>query len=334
MNRKLQNILITGGSGFIGSNFINLTLNDSSFKGKIINVDCLTYAGDSKNLSDIESIHAGDRYFFEKIDICDKAKISHILKKYDIDTVIHMAAESHVDRSIESPHEFLRTNVMGTFNLLACAKDFWEQRKDVVFHHVSTDEVYGALGETGFFTEKTSYDPRSPYSASKASSDHIVRAYFHTYDFPVMISNCSNNYGPRQNKEKLIPLMITNMLNGKPLPVYGEGSNIRDWIYVDDHNLGIWEILKKGKLGETYNLGGNNEVKNIDMVKTLCHHVAEKTGKDSKTYLDLITFVTDRLGHDFRYAIDNSKALNELEWKPVTSFKGGIDKTIAWYLDE
>lgn len=331
--RKLQNILLTGGAGFIGSNFIHYSFFSKKFSGRIINMDKLTYAGDLEKLEGLEEL-TNKKYFFEKVDICDKAIVKEVFEKYDIDTVIHMAAESHVDRSIDSPMEFLQTNIIGTYNLLECAKDYWKDRKDVLFHHVSTDEVYGSLGDEGLFHETTAYDPRSPYSASKASSDHLVRAFFHTYNLPVTISNCSNNYGPRQNKEKLIPLMLSNILKGEKLPVYGDGKNIRDWIFVDDHNEGIWDIIEKAELGETYNLGGNNEIRNIELVNTLCEKVAEKKEVNPETFKSLITYVTDRKGHDYRYAIDNSKAKDELNWVPRTSFEKGIEKTINWYMDE
>jgi len=329
-NRKLKNILITGGAGFIGSNFIQLMLREKEFSSRLINLDNLTYAG---NLDNLKGVIDHDNHVFVNEDICDKNKVIEIFKEYDIDTVIHMAAESHVDRSIESPLEFLNTNILGTFNLLSAAKEYWQDRQDVLFHHVSTDEVYGALGDDGLFTEETSYDPRSPYSASKASSDHIVRAFFHTYNLPIMISNCSNNYGPRQHKEKLIPLMISNLKERKPLPVYGEGKNIRDWIYVDDHNQALWFIINNGKNGETYNIGGNSEKRNIDLVKTLCQSVSKKLNIDENELLELITYVEDRLGHDYRYAIDNSKLI-ELGYHNDFTFEQGINKTIDWYLNQ
>lgn len=330
--RKLENILVTGGAGFIGSNFIHLMLKGDDFKGKIINFDKLTYAGDLNNLKGLPEELEDDRYFFVKGDICDSGKVAEVLREFDIDTVVHMAAESHVDRSISSPMEFLETNILGTFSMLKACHEYWGDRADVLFHHVSTDEVYGSLGETGFFTEDTKYDPRSPYSASKASSDHLVRAFYHTYGLPVTISNCSNNYGPRQNPEKLIPLMITNMVAGKELPVYGKGENVRDWIYVDDHNEALKVILTKGSVGETYNIGGRNEVKNIDLVNKLCEMVADFKSFPAEHFKTQIKFVTDRLGHDFRYAIDSSKIEQELGWKGGTSFEEGLKKTIDWYL--
>ena len=250
--RKLNNILVTGGAGFIGSNFIRYILNDNSFDGRIINIDSLTYAGNLESLQDVNSKFGGERYIFSNIDICDKEKIENIFKEYDIDTVVHFAAESHVDRSIHGPGEFIQTNIIGTFNLLDTARTSWKDRDDVLFHHVSTDEVFGSLGDKGFFFEDTPYDPRSPYSASKASSDHLVRAYYHTYDFPITLSNCSNNYGPFQFPEKLIPVMIENMVNEKPLPIYGDGKNIRDWLYVEDHNSAVWLIMKKGETGDSF----------------------------------------------------------------------------------
>lgn len=333
-NRRLGNILLTGGAGFIGSNFVHRLFSKMEFEGKLVNVDMLTYAGDLKKLEGLDESLLESRYFFVQADICDKEKIAEVFKKYDIDTVVHMAAESHVDRSITSPDEFLQTNIMGTFNLLQAARNFWGDRKDVLFHHVSTDEVYGSLGDEGYFTEDTAYDPRSPYSASKASSDHIVRAFHHTFGLPITISNCSNNYGARQNKEKLIPLIISNILKRKKLPVYGEGKNIRDWIFVDDHNDALWTILNKGESGSTYNVGGNNEIKNIDLVHMLCEKLAKKQSIDAKDNLDLIEFVTDRLGHDHRYAIDNSKIRNELGFENSVNFEEGLEKTIDWYLEQ
>lgn len=329
--RKIKNILVTGGAGFIGSNFIHLALGKPEFEGKIVNLDKLTYAGSPDNLKGLERFE-NQRHFFVKGDINDSELVMKTLKEHEIDTIVHMAAESHVDRSISSPREFIETNVMGTFNLLNCAKEFWGDRSDVLFHHVSTDEVFGSLGDEGFFVEDTAYDPRSPYSASKASSDHFVRAFFHTFKLPVTISNCSNNYGPRQNPEKLIPLMITNMLEGKKLPVYGQGKNIRDWIYVDDHNEGLWKILRQGQLGETYNIGARNEAQNLNLVMLLCEVAAQKTQRDPEELKSLVEFVTDRPGHDFRYAIDPSKMERELGWKVQTSFKSGLEKTVDWYL--
>ena len=339
---KKTNILITGGSGFIGSNFIHYLFEETKFKGRIINCDKLTYAANPLNLADIKKKYGGKKYFFERVDICDYSKIEKIFKKFKIDTVIHFAAESHVDRSIHGPKDFIETNIVGTFNLLDVARKYWGNRKDVKFHHISTDEVFGSLGKTGAFKETTPYDPRSPYSASKASSDHLVRAYFHTYGLPITISNCSNNYGPYQFPEKLLPLIILNALEGKPLPIYGDGKNVRDWLYVEDHCSAIWRIIEKGKIGETYNIGGNSEKKNIDIVKKICaildvkrpvkNNSAFKGGK-LKKYSDLITFVKDRLGHDRRYAINSSKIQKELGWKPKHSFEGGLTSTINWYLE-
>lgn len=331
-NREIKNVLVTGGAGFIGSNFIHLLLNKPEFTGKIINYDKLTYAGDLDYLKGLPTQEEGKRYFFVKGDINDTELLTKTLKEHQIDTVVHMAAESHVDRSISSPREFIQTNVMGTFNMLNTCKEYWGDRKDALFHHVSTDEVFGSLGDEGFFVEDTPYDPRSPYSASKASSDHFVRAFFHTFGLPITISNCSNNYGPRQNPEKLIPLMITNMINGAKLPVYGQGKNIRDWIYVDDHNEALYKILKSGKEGETYNVGGHNEIQNLELVMLLCEVVAEKTGMDPAKLKEQVEFVTDRLGHDFRYAIDPAKIEQELGWKLQTDFKTGLAKTVDWYL--
>ena len=325
--------MVTGGAGFIGCNFIRYLLRRPDFRGRIVNVDKLTYAGSLANLADVERENGGRRYFFEKADICDTQRMMAIFDVYDIDTVVHFAAESHVDRSITGPAAFVQTNVFGTFSLLEAARQRWQGRDDALFHHVSTDEVYGTLGESGYFTESTPYSPRSPYSASKAASDHFVMAYSHTYGLPVTLSNCSNNYGPYQNPEKLIPLMITNMLAGKPLPVYGDGKNVRDWIYVDDHNAAVWLILKSGKTGESYNVGGENEWENIRLVKTLCAVLAELTREPVERYERLITFVEDRLGHDRRYAIDCSKTKRELGWSQARSFEEQLGFTASWYLN-
>jgi dTDP-glucose 4,6-dehydratase len=337
-NRRLSNILITGGAGFIGSNFIRHIFNQPSFTGNIINLDKLTYAGNLENLKDIAEQYAGNRYFFEKTDITDKAALDTCFAKYKIDGVIHFAAESHVDRSITGPSEFIKTNIIGTFNLLAIAKKYWlddggDSEQYYLFHHVSTDEVYGSLGDKGFFLETTPYDPRSPYSASKASSDHIVSAYHHTYGLPITISNCSNNYGAYQFPEKLIPVMMLNILEEKPLPVYGDGKNIRDWLFVDDHCSGIWKVVSKGKLGETYNIGGDNEWTNIELVHRLCEIMADRKNKEKDYYKKLITYVKDRPGHDLRYAIDCKKIKKELGWKQSLTFSVGLEKTIDWYLD-
>ena len=325
--------MVTGGAGFIGSNFIHHLFKQTDFTGCIINVDKLTYAGNLENLIEIDKQFGGNRYFFEKVDIKNYDDIKAVLKKYDIDTIIHFAAESHVDRSIFGPVEFIQTNIMGTFSLLEGVRDYWKDRDDVLFHHVSTDEVYGSLGDSGYFFESTAYDPRSPYSASKASSDHLVKAYYHTYGLPVTMSNCSNNYGPYQFPEKLIPLMILNMLNNKPLPVYGEGKNIRDWLFVDDHCAAVWLIINQGKCGDTYNVGGDNEWENIRLIHTLCEKAAKILKKDDGSFKRLITFVHDRPGHDKRYAIDCNKIKNELGWKQEVDFSQGLDKTILWYLE-
>lgn len=342
--RALKNILVTGGAGFIGSNFIHYLFEKTDFAGKIINVDALTYAGNLESLSSVEKDFGANasgenknRYIFEKADICDRSLIEKILQKYNIDTIVHFAAESHVDRSILGPEAFVKTNVMGTFTLLDCARNFWKTtdgsiRSDVLFHHISTDEVYGSLGETGYFTETTPYDPRSPYSSSKASSDHLVMAYFHTYGLPITLSNCSNNYGPYQFPEKLIPLMISNMKQGKPLPVYGDGKNIRDWLYVEDHNSAVWTIMNKGLTGEKYNIGGENEWENIRLLEKLIEIVAEQTGKSLAEIKNTITYVKDRPGHDRRYAIDCSKLKKELGWKQSYTFEDGLKSTVKWYL--
>lgn len=327
----MRDILVTGGCGFIGANFIWHLLSAPDFTGRIINVDKLTYAGNPDNLGGIDEKSLG-RHIFIKADICDQKAMARIFEEFDIDTICHFAAESHVDRSIESPGAFIQTNIVGTFNLLELAR--LHKNSLTLFHHVSTDEVYGSLGDDGYFTEETPYRPNSPYSASKASSDHLVRSYAKTYDLPVTISNCSNNYGPYQFPEKLIPLMILNALEKKPLPVYGTGLNIRDWLYVNDHCSAIWTIMKKGTRGETYNIGGRCEMQNIEVVKTICDLLDKMAPEpDFGPRRNLITFVTDRPGHDLRYAIDSSKLQNELGWVPTESFNTGIKKTIQWYLD-
>lgn len=325
---------MTGGAGFIGTNFIRYLFEKIHYPGVIVNVDKLTYAGNPENLADIEAKFGGKRYFFEKIDICDFNACEKLFTTYNIDCVVHFAAESHVDRSIHGPKDFIYTNIIGTFNLLECCRSAWENDyASRRFHHISTDEVYGSLGETGYFYETTPYDPRSPYSASKASSDHLVMAYYHTYGLNVTISNCSNNYGPYQFPEKLIPLMILNMKSEKPLPVYGDGKNVRDWLYVEDHCLGVWLVVNEGKAGETYNIGGENEWHNIDLVQKLCEIVAEKTGKSRDYYKKLITFVKDRPGHDRRYAINCDKIKNELNFRQTVEFSQGLEKTVDWYLN-
>jgi len=331
-SRTFKNILVTGGAGFIGSNFIRTILTKTDFTGRIINLDKLTYAGNAASLADVEKAYS-DRYIFRQGDISDADLVALLFEEYGIDAVCHLAAESHVDRSIEGPEAFVRTNVMGTFTLLDAARKAWGNNMEgQLFHHVSTDEVYGSLGETGYFFETTPYDPRSPYSASKASSDHLVMAYSHTYGLPVTMSNCSNNYGPFQFPEKLIPVMIENMLEEKPLPVYGDGKNIRDWLFVEDHNTAVWAIMTGGRLGETYNIGGENEWENIRLVNTLCEVAAAETGKDKEYYKKLITFVKDRPGHDQRYAINCDKLKIELGWKQSLDFESGLRDTVQWYL--
>lgn len=323
-----DNLLVTGGAGFIGSHVVRKFIKTGMYK--VINLDKLTYAGNLENLRDVE----GDpNYEFVKGDICDSNFIKDLFEKYDFIGVVHLAAESHVDRSISNPMEFIQTNVVGTVSLLNAAKDAWKDKEGRKFYHVSTDEVYGSLDDGGLFTETTAYDPKSPYSASKASSDHFVRAYGNTYGLPYVISNCSNNYGPNHFPEKLIPLMIHNIQNGKPLPVYGKGENVRDWLYVEDHARAIELIFEKGRLGETYNIGGFNEWKNIDLVHLLCDLMDEKLGNEKGTSRKLITFVTDRAGHDLRYAIDATKLSEELGWKPSLQFEEGLSKTIDWYLE-
>lgn len=337
--RSLRNILVTGGSGFIGSNFIHFLLwKTPDFQGRIVNLDALTYAGNPENLTDAENKFGNRRYFFEHGDITDRSGVETVFRKYDIDCVIHFAAESHVDRSIVGPEAFIKTNVMGTFTLLDVARQYWKKgdgsiRKDVLFHHISTDEVYGSLGPTGHFTEETPYAPRSPYSASKASSDHLVFAYYHTYGLPVTLSNCSNNYGPFHFPEKLIPLMILNILDGKPLPVYGDGKNIRDWLFVEDHNSAVWAIVSRGTDGQKYNVGGENEWENIVLLNRLIDIVCQKTGLDPDVVRKQIAFVKDRPDHDRRYAIDCSKIKKELNWKQSVTFEQGLDLTVEWYLN-
>ncbi len=322
-------ILITGGAGFIGSHVVRLFINKYP-EYQIYNLDKLTYAGNLENLTDVEH---KENYHFIKGDITDTDFIQSIFDKHKFDSVIHLAAESHVDRSITNPLEFLQTNILGTANLLNSAKEIWKKDfSNRLFYHVSTDEVYGSLDDGGFFTESTSYDPKSPYSASKASSDHFVRAYENTYGMPIVISNCSNNYGPNQFPEKLIPLFINNIQNNKPLPVYGKGENIRDWLYVVDHAVAIDLVFHKGKKGDTYNIGGFNEWKNLDLIKVLCKVMDRKLGRADGASEKLITYVTDRAGHDLRYAIDANKIMNELGWQPSLQFEEGIEKTVDWYL--
>jgi dTDP-glucose 4,6-dehydratase len=327
----MKHMLVTGGCGFIGSNFVRYLLRESDFDGRVINVDLLTYAGNPENLADIEKTFP-DRYVFVKADICDREKMAHVFGRYTVDTVCHFAAESHVDRSIVRPDAFIQTNLIGTFTLLELART--NQDRIALFHHISTDEVYGSLGKKGYFTEKTPYRPNSPYSASKAGSDHLVRAFHKTYGIPVTISNCSNNYGPYQFPEKLIPLMILNALEGKPLPVYGDGRNVRDWLYVRDHCCAIWAIMKQGKRGETYNIGGNSEMENITVVEMICDILDANIGRlNNRSRRELISYVKDRPGHDRRYAINSSKLKRSLGWSPEESFESGLRKTIAWYLD-
>ncbi len=327
---KKRTILITGGAGFIGSHVVRLFVNKYP-EYRVINLDALTYAGNLENLRDVEK---NPNYEFVKADISDEKQVIDVFKKYHPDGVIHLAAESHVDRSISNPTEFIYTNIVGTVNLLNAARAAWKD--DLTgkrFYHISTDEVYGSLGDTGYFTETTPYDPKSPYSASKASSDHLVRAYHHTFGLAVVLSNCSNNYGPNQFPEKLLPLFIFNIKNNKPLPVYGKGENVRDWLYVEDHARAIDVIFHRGKDGETYNIGGNNEWKNIDLIRLLCRLMDKKLQREPGTSEKLITFVKDRAGHDLRYAIDSSKLQRELGWKPSVTFEEGLSKTVDWYLD-
>ncbi|MDF2189749.1 dTDP-glucose 4,6-dehydratase [Paraflavitalea sp. CAU 1676] len=329
MPNYTKTIMITGGAGFIGSHVVRLFVNKYP-DYRIVNLDALTYAGNLENLEDVKD---KPNYVFEIGDITDEARITGLFEQYQFDGIIHLAAESHVDRSISNPLAFVRTNVLGTVTLLNIARQFWKaDLGSKLFYHVSTDEVYGSLGETGFFTEETAYDPRSPYSASKAASDHFVMAYSHTYGLPVIMSNCSNNYGSHHFPEKLIPLMINNIKNNKPLPVYGKGDNVRDWLYVEDHARAIDTIYHKGKAGEKYNIGGFNEWKNIDLVHLLCNIMDKKLGRAAGESAKLITYVTDRPGHDMRYAIDATKLNKELGWSPSLQFEEGLEKTVDWYL--
>jgi dTDP-glucose 4,6-dehydratase len=324
-----RTILITGGAGFIGSHVVRRFVVKYP-EYIIVNADKLTYAGNLENLTDIEK---EKNYKFEKTDIVEKQSVLDLFEKYNFDGIIHLAAESHVDRSITGPDEFVFTNIVGTVNLLNAALKNWKNAfEGRLFYHISTDEVYGSLGKTGLFTEKTAYDPKSPYSASKASSDHMVRAYNHTFDVPTVISNCSNNYGPNQFPEKLIPLVINNIKNNKPIPVYGKGENVRDWLYVEDHASAIDLIFHRGKVGETYNIGGNNEWKNLDLILLLCRIMDNKLNRIPGTSGKLITYVKDRPGHDLRYAIDSSKLQKELGWSPIPEFADGLEKTVEWYL--
>ena len=326
-------LLVTGGAGFIGSNLIHHVIDRTELE-RLVNLDCLTYAG---HLENIEKVSRHSKYVFEKVDLRDKAAVINVVKDHSITHVMHLAAESHVDRSITGPGDFIATNVVGTFNLLEACRAQWQNEKSPTgnkrFHHVSTDEVYGSLGSTGYFTETTPYAPNSPYSASKAASDMLVRAYHHTYVLPVVITNCSNNYGPFQFPEKLIPVVIQSVLARKPIPVYGDGMNVRDWLYVRDHTEALWLALTRGRNGETYNIGGHNEWANIHIVELICDLIDEMAPETGGNSRKLITFVTDRLGHDRRYAIDASKIKNDLGWLPKHKFEEGIRETVRWYLD-
>ncbi|MGN6438420.1 MAG: dTDP-glucose 4,6-dehydratase [Agriterribacter sp.] len=328
MSSYHKTIGITGGAGFIGSHVIRLFVKKYT-NYRIVNIDALTYAGNLENLKDVDQL---PNYVFEHVDICNEAEVDQLFSRYHFDSIIHLAAESHVDRSIMDPLAFVKTNVLGTGVLLNACRKYWKDFSDKLFYHVSTDEVYGSLGETGFFTETTPYDPRSPYSASKASSDHLVMAYYHTYGLPVVLSNCSNNYGSHHFPEKLIPLMINNIIHNKLLPVYGKGENVRDWLWVEDHARAIDTIFHKGKKGEKYNIGGHNEWKNIDLVLLLCRIMDRKLARSEGASAKLITYVKDRAGHDLRYAIDATKLGKELGWKPSLQFEEGLEKTVDWYL--
>lgn len=324
----MQTVVVTGGCGFIGSNFLNLFVPRRP-DWRFVNLDKLTYAGNPHSLAGIEG---APNYGFERLDICDAGAVRALFADVRPDRVIHFAAESHVDRSIHGPTEFFRTNLLGTVNLLEACREQWSSPEGHLFHHVSTDEVYGSLGPEGAFTESTAYDPSSPYSASKAASDHAVRAYHRTFGLPVVVTNCSNNYGPRQFPEKLIPLMILNAVEGKPLPVYGRGANVRDWLYVDDHCEALMEVSTRGAVGGTYNVGGSCELRNLDVVHAICDAVAAETGRDPSALRGLVTFVADRPGHDFRYAMDASRIRAELGWAPRETFETGLRRTVRWYL--
>jgi dTDP-glucose 4,6-dehydratase len=329
-----KTILVTGGAGFIGSALVRLLVQNRDLR--VVNVDALTYAGNLESLSEIKN---ADNYCFEQVNICDAPALSELFDRHEPIAVMHLAAESHVDRSIDGPAAFIDTNVVGTYNMLEASRAFWnklvgDEKQDFRFHHISTDEVYGSLPETGLFTETSPYQPNSPYSASKAASDHLVRAWFHTYGFPVLLTNCSNNYGPYQFPEKLIPLIILNALEGKPLPIYGAGDNVRDWLYVDDHVKALTVVLEKGVPGQTYNIGGHNEKTNMEVVKTVCALLDELVpDSEFKPHENLIEFVKDRPGHDKRYAIDAGKIKQELNWVPEETFETGLRKTVQWYLD-
>jgi len=328
----MKTLLITGGAGFIGSAVVRQLINETDYK--VVNVDKLTYAG---NLQSLVSVSNSPRYTFEQVDICDATEVNRVFREHQPDAIMHLAAESHVDRSITGPADFIQTNIVGTYTLLEAARAHWnslqgERKANFRFHHISTDEVYGSLGDDGFFTEDTAYEPNSPYSASKASSDHLVRAWHHTYGMPVVTTNCSNNYGPYHFPEKLIPLVILNAVNGKPLPIYGKGDNIRDWLYVDDHARALRTVLENGKLGETYNIGGWNEKTNLEVVQAICT-ILDELHPQGAPHNKLITYVADRPGHDKRYAIDATKIAQELGWKPQETFETGLRKTVAWYLE-
>ena len=336
-SRTINKVIVTGGAGFIGSAVVRQFINETDIT--VVNIDALTYAG---NLESLDSVSDHPRYFFEHADICDKAAMERIFQEHKPDAVMHLAAESHVDRSIDGPAEFIETNIVGTYTLLEVAREYWQDHrqssgsddeKPFIFHHISTDEVFGSLGAEGLFTETSQYQPNSPYSASKASSDHLVRAWHHTYGLPVVITNCSNNYGPYQFPEKLIPLVTLNAKEGKPIPVYGKGDNVRDWLYVDDHARALRRVLESGQVGDTYNIGGHNEKTNLEVVQSICR-ILDDLLPDSphRPHANLITFVADRPGHDQRYAIDASKIDKELGWKPEETFESGLKKTIQWYL--
>jgi dTDP-glucose 4,6-dehydratase len=338
-NMQKKTLLVTGGAGFIGSNFIHYLFNKSGFSGTVVNYDNLTYAGNEDNLKEIKEKWDGQKYFFVKGDIIDRQLLKETLLRFKPQAIINFAAESHVDRSIDAPMVFIDTNIKGTASLLEEALAYWKsikesEKEQFKFLHISTDEVFGALAQTGLFTETTPYHPNSPYAASKAASDHLLNAWHKTFNLPVLLTNCSNNYGPYQFPEKLIPLMIINCLYEKPLPIYGKGANIRDWLFVEDHCSALWQVLHKGKIGESYNVGGGNEIKNIDVVKSICAIMDDiKPRANGKLYQDLITFVIDRPGHDYRYAIDFTKIKNELGWKPSHSYHSGLEKTVKWYID-
>ncbi len=331
--RKLENLLVTGGAGFIGSHFVHRLFSSKSFSGRVVVYDLLTYAGNLSNLAVLEKSYGRTRFFFEQGDICDTLHLERVFKVYDIDTVINFAAETHVDSAISDPGRFVKTNITGTFTLLEAAKTFWKERTDVLFHQISTDEVFGSLGQRGKFSEESPYNPRNPYAATKAAADNLASSFFHTYGLPLTISYSSNNYGPNQHEEKMIPSMIQRMLDGRPLPLYGDGLQVREWLFAGDHAEAVWVILQKGRVGERYAVGSGMEYRNLDLLQLLCCMTADEAGLSKKQLLSRLVFVKDRKGHDQRYALNTEKIRKELGWSPRTPVDEGLRKTILWYLD-